>query len=205
MQLINSLVNWVNVKRMYQIDLFKQYPCDIQQEQLFKLLNKSKETEWGKIYHYSSIKSIKEYQNRVPVQTYEDIKPYIDRLFKGEKDVLYPGMIKWFAKSSGTTSEKSKFIPVSKESLEENHFRSGRDIFAIYMQNHPDSGIFMGKGLTLGGSHQINQFNNKALYGDLSAILIENVPFWTHFIKTPSQKIALLDEWEKKLDEITKS
>lgn len=203
MQLINSLVNWVNVKRMYQIDIFKQHPCDIQQEQLFKLLNKSKATEWGKKYHYSSIKSIKEYQNRVPVQTYEDIKPYIDRLFKGEKDVLYPGTIKWFAKSSGTTSEKSKFIPVSKEALEECHFRGGKDVLAIYTANFPETGVFSGKGLTLGGSQQINKINNKSFYGDLSAILIDNLPFWANFIKSPSQDIALLSEWEEKLEKIT--
>ncbi len=187
------------------MDLFKKYPFDVQQEMLFRLIKTAENTEWGKKYDFKSIKTIEDFQNRVPINSYEDLKTDIERLMRGEKNILWPGMIKWFAKSSGTTSEKSKFIPVSKESLEENHFRSGRDIFAIYMQNHPDSGIFMGKGLTLGGSHQINQFNNKALYGDLSAILIENVPFWTHFIKTPSQKIALLDEWEKKLDEITKS
>ena len=203
MQFINSLVNWLNVKRMYQIELFKNHPLDVQQEQLFKLINKAEDTEWGKKYDYQSVKSIKDFQQRVPVSRYEDMKPYIDRLLKGEKDVVWPGTIRWFAKSSGTTSDKSKFIPVSKESLENCHFRGGKDTLAIYFSNYPDSRLYSGKGLTLGGSQQINKINNKSFYGDLSAILIDNAPFWTYFVKTPPQDIALMAEWEEKLEKIT--
>ncbi len=203
MQIINSLINWLNVKRMYQIELFKKFPSDIQQEQLFKILNLAKDTEFGQKYSFSDIQTIKQFQERVPVHTYEDFKPYVDRLLKGEQDVVWPGLIKWFAKSSGTTSDKSKFIPVSKEALENCHFRGGKDTLALYFSNFPNSRLYSGKGLTLGGSQQINKINNKSLYGDLSAILIDNMPFWTYFVKTPSQDIALIAEWEEKLEKIT--
>jgi hypothetical protein len=204
MPLITSIVNWLNIKRVYQIDLIRKYPFDIQQETLFKLLDKAAESEWGKKNDFASIDSIEEFQRRLPIQTYEDVKPYINRLRNGESNLLWPGEIKWFAKSSGTTSDKSKFIPMSKESLEECHFRGGRDVLAIYTHNNPDSKIFSGKGLTLGGSHKIDNFNNQSYYGDLSAILIENLPFWTEFIRTPSFEVALLDEWEEKLEKIAK-
>jgi len=139
----------------------------------------------------------------VPVKNYDGLKPYIERLLKGEQNVLWPSEIKWFAKSSGTTNDKSKFIPVSREALEDCHFRGGKDILAVYTSNYPETGIYSGKGLTLGGSHQINKINNQSFFGDLSAILIENLPFWANFIKTPSQEIALLSEWEEKLDKIS--
>lgn len=205
MQIINSLVNWLNVKRMYQIELFKEHPFDIQQEQLFKLLNKAEDTEWGRTYGYQSVQSIQDFQDRVPVSKYEDIKPYIDRLLKGEKNVLWPGIIRWFAKSSGTTSDRSKFIPVSKEALENCHFRGGKDTLAIYFSNYPESRLYSGKGLTLGGSQQINKVNNKSYFGDLSAILMDNMPFWTYFVKTPRQDIALMAEWEEKLERISET
>ena len=126
-------------------------------------------------------------------------------LRKGEKNLLWPGEIKWFAKSSGTTSSKSKFIPMSSEALEKCHYRAAKDILVIYTMLNPETKIFSGKSLTLGGSHRINQFNNDSLYGDLSAILIENAPFWVEIIRTPKQKIALLEDFEEKLEIITKS
>lgn len=202
MPLINSIVSWLNFKRRYQIELFKKFPFDVQRETLFKLLDRAKDTEWGIRYDFASIKTIKDFQERLPLVTYERYKPVIDRLLKGGKDIVWPGEIKWFAKSSGTTSDKSKFIPVTKESLEDCHFRGGKDVIAIYTANHPDNEILTGKGLTLGGSHQINKINNESYYGDLSAILIDNLPFWVHLIKTPRQDIALLSEWEEKLDKI---
>ncbi|MDY6800194.1 MAG: GH3 auxin-responsive promoter family protein [Bacteroidota bacterium] len=203
MQFINSLVTWLNFKRIYQIDLFKKFPFDVQRETLIKLVDKAKNTVYGKKYDFNSIKSIEEFQQRVPIQDYDGVKPYIERLLKGEQNILWPSEIRWFAKSSGTTNDKSKFIPVSREALEDCHFRGGKDILAVYTTNYPETGIFRGKGLTLGGSHQINKINNESFYGDLSAILIENLPFWANFIKTPSQEIALLSEWEEKLDKIT--
>lgn len=205
MPIIPSIVNWLNAKRINQIELFKKYPFETQQETLYQLLAKGATTEWGMKYDYSSISSIKEYQSRFPVQTYEDLIPYVDRLQKGEKNLLWPGEIKWFAKSSGTTSSKSKFIPMSSEALEDCHYRAGKDILAIYTMLNPGTKIFSGKSLTLGGSHRINQFNNDSLYGDLSAILIENAPFWVEVIRTPKHKIALLEDFEEKMDIITKS
>ena len=120
----------------------------------------------------------------------------------GEKNLLWPGETKWFAKSSGTTHDKSKFIPVSKDSIEGVHIRGGRDVLALYLKNYPESGILSGKSLTLGGSHKVNNFNNNSYYGDLSAIIIENIPFWTEFYRTPSTQISLLEEFEEKIEKI---
>ncbi len=205
MTILPSIIKWLNTKRINQIELFKKYPAETQQETLFRLLAKAVNTEWGKKYDYSSISSVREYQSRVPIQTYEEIIPFVERLRKGERDLLWPGEIKWFAKSSGTTSAKSKFIPLSREALEDCHYRGARDILIIYTLNKPDTRIFSGKGLILGGSHRINQFSNHSLYGDLSAILIENAPAWVELVRTPKKEIALLDDFEKKLDQITKS
>jgi hypothetical protein len=205
MPLISHFVNWLNIKRIHQMELFKKYPLDVQREQLFKNLDRASNTEWGKKYGFNSIKNIEAFRERVPLSSYEALHDEIQRLLKGEKNVMWPGTVKWFAKSSGTTAEKSKFIPVTNESLEENHFRGGRDVLAIYTANFPDTGIFSGKGLTLGGSHQINKVNNQSYYGDLSAILIENLPYWAHIIRTPKQKIALMDEFEKKMNTITRT
>jgi hypothetical protein len=205
MAIIPSIINWLNIKRINQIELFKKYPHETQNEILYKLLAKAASTEWGKKYGYSSITSVKEYQSRFAVQTYDDIIPYVERLKMGESDLLWPGEIKWFAKSSGTTSTKSKFIPMSREALEDCHYRAGKDILIIYTMQRPETRIFSGKSLTLGGSHKINQFSNDSLYGDLSAILIENAPFWVDIIRTPKQKIALLEDFEEKLNLITRS
>ncbi|MEI6050150.1 MAG: GH3 auxin-responsive promoter family protein [Bacteroidota bacterium] len=205
MTIIPSIVNWLNVKRINQIELFKKFPFETQQETLYRLLAKAASTEWGKKFNYSSITSISQYQSRFPVQTYEDLIPYVERLRKGETNLLWPGEIKWFAKSSGTTSAKSKFIPMSREALEDCHYRAGKDILIIYTLQRPDTNIFSGKSLTLGGSHKINRYSNDSLYGDLSAILIENAPFWVEIIRTPKQKIALLEDFEEKLELIIKS
>jgi hypothetical protein len=202
MPIITSLVKWFNIKRMAQIDLMRNYPFNVQQDIFNQLISKAADTEWGHKYRYSSFEGIKDFQESVPLQHYEDVKPYINRLREGEQNLLWPGEIKWFAKSSGTTADKSKFIPMSKDSLEKCHFRGGKDVLAIYTHHFPDSKIFKGKGLTLGGSHKIDNYSNQSFYGDLSAILIENLPFWTDFIRTPSQEVALLDKWEEKLDRI---
>jgi hypothetical protein len=205
MQIINSIFTWFNIKRLHQIELFKNYPQNVQQEALQKLIQKAKGTEWGQKYQFEKICTTEDFQNNVPIQSYEDIKPYVDRLRNGEPNLLWPGEIKWFAKSSGTTNDKSKFIPVSKDALEDCHFRAGKDCLAIYSNQVPDTKIFSGKGLTLGGSHQINNFSNQSFYGDLSAILIENLPWWVDFIRTPKSEIALLEKWEEKLEKITES
>jgi hypothetical protein len=205
MPIIPSIVKWLNSKRISQIELFKKFPVETQQETLYHLLAKASATEWGKKYKYATVGSVKDYQSRVPVQTYEELIPYVERLRRGESNLLWPGEIKWFAKSSGTTSEKSKFIPMSREALEDCHYRAGKDTLAIYTCNYPNTGIFTGKGLTLGGSHRINQFSHDSLYGDLSAILIENAPFWVDIIRIPKSRIALIEDFEEKMDLITKA
>jgi hypothetical protein len=205
MPIIPSAIKLLNASRINQIEHFKKCPVEIQNNSLNYLLAKASETEWGKKYGYSSVTSIKEYQSRVPVQTYEEIIPFVERIGKGESDLLWPGKIKWFAKSSGTTSAKSKFIPMSYEALENCHYRAGKDILIIYTLNNPETRIFSGKGLILGGSHRYNLFSDKILCGDLSAILIENAPSWVELVRTPGKKIALLEDFEKKLELITKS
>ncbi len=204
MPILSSIINWVNTKRLYQIDLFRKYPCDVQRDGLLKLLDEAKDTWIGKKYGFAEIRTIEQFQDRVPLGSYEDLQPLIERVMSGEQNLIWPSEVKWFAKSSGTTSEKSKFIPVTWEALEDCHFRGGKDVLAIYHQNYPDNKLLTGKGLTLGGSHQISSYSNQSFYGDLSAILIENMPFWAHFIRTPSQDVALMSEWEEKMDVVTR-
>lgn len=204
MPIINSIVSWFNIKRLHSIELFKEYPFNVQKETFNRLISYAMDTEWGKKYGYHEDMTIKEYQETVPIQTYDEVKPYVERLRNGEQNLLWPSEIKWFAKSSGTTSDKSKFVPVSYEALEDCHFRGGKDSLAIYTNNYPDTSVLKGKSLILGGSHQINNFSNQSYYGDLSAILIENMPFWASFIRTPSTDIALMPEWEEKLDKLTR-
>lgn len=202
MPVINSIIKWINFKRIYEIELFKKHPHEVQREVLFELLEKACHTEFGVKYNFNNIRSEQEFRENVPIQGYEDIKPTIERMMLGEKNLIWPGETKWFAKSSGTTHDKSKFIPVSKDSLEDVHIRGGRDVLALYLKNYPESGILSGKSLTLGGSHKINNFNNNSYYGDLSAIIIENIPFWTEFYRTPSTQISLLEEFEEKIEKI---
>lgn len=204
MPIVNSIISVFHSKRLKQIEYFRNHPEEVQLTQFNTLIKKAAATTWGEQYDYKSIRTVETYQQRVPVQSYEDIMQHIIRLRQGEKSLLWPGKINWFAKSSGTTSSKSKFIPITSESLHHCHYKGGRDVLAIYHQNYPDNQLFSGKTLTLGGSHQINSFNVHSHYGDLSAILIENLPFWTRYARTPGRKVALLDEWEKKLDLITR-
>jgi hypothetical protein len=200
--ILNSVISWFLKQRVSQIESFKENPHQVQQDLLFSLIRKAKNTEWGKKYDYATIKNIKTFQDRVPVQDYEHVKPYIDRLRKGEHNLLWPTEIKWFAKSSGTTSEKSKFIPVSNESLEDCHMKGGKDMLSIYCNLRPDTEIFSGKGLVMGGSHSVSEFNNNSYFGDISAILVQNFPFWAEMMRTPNISIALLGDWEVKLDKI---
>ncbi|HQI44708.1 MAG TPA: GH3 auxin-responsive promoter family protein [Bacteroidales bacterium] len=202
MALINSVVSWVIKKRIHQIDLFMKYPSDVQTEWLKKLLNAAKDTEIGNKYDFKTITNHKEYINRVPVIDYESIKPYIIRLRQGQQNLLWHSDIKWFAKSSGTTTDKSKFIPVSAEAIEECHFKGGKDMLSMYCNNNPETLLFDGKALALGGSHQISDFNNESYYGDLSAIIIQNLPWWAEFMRTPNLSITLMDKWEHKIEKM---
>jgi hypothetical protein len=203
MPIFNSLLSWLMKKRIHQIELFIKYPHDVQLELFKKLISAAKDTAWGKTYDYASISSPEQFQSRVPVTDYNKLKPYIERLRKGEQNLLWNTDIKWFAKSSGTTSDKSKFIPVSNEALEECHFKGGKDMLSIFFHNNPDSRIFDGRGLAMGGSSSITEVNNESYYtGDLSAILMQNLPLWVQLKKTPSRSIALMDEWESKIEKM---
>ena len=200
MAIINSVLTWLIKKRMHQIDLFLQFPNEVQHDWFEKLIKTGAATEWGRKYDYAGIRSPETYRQRVPVSKYEDIQPLIERMRRGEQNLLWPEEIKWFAKSSGTTDNKSKFIPISQDTLEDCHFKAGKDVLTLYLNNHPDSDIFQGKGLLMGGSQNIQEVNNRSYYeGDLSAILIHNMPYWAQIMRTPSLSIALMDEWESKL------
>jgi hypothetical protein len=205
MTIVNSIFTWIMKKRVHQIELFIKYPHEVQEEWFQNLIESAKYTEWGKAYDYASIYSTRQFKERVPIQTYDTLKPYIERMLNGEQNVLWPSEIKWFAKSSGTTSDRSKFIPVSQESLEECHFKGGKDLLSIYCTNRPDSKIFTGKCLVLGGSHQIHQLNQEACFGDLSAVLIKNLPFWAEFYRTPDISITLMDDFEEKVEKIAQA
>ena len=206
MTIISSVLNWLMKKRIHQIELFKKYPNEVQEELLKKLISTSRSTVWGKEYDYKSIRTVNEYKERVPVSSYEDIKPYIDRLRQGEENILWPGELIGFAKSSGTTAGKSKFIPVSIDSLEDCHYKGGKDMLGLYFNLVPDSKLFEGKSLGMGGSGVIQEISNSSYYeGDLSAILMNNLPYWAQFIKTPSLSIALMEEWENKLELMAES
>lgn len=202
MALLNSLINLFYTKRLEKIAAFRQEPVDIQEETLRELLSTAKDTEWGKRYDFATIKDAKTFAQRIPLQNYETLKEDIDKARKGQENIFWPTPIKWFAKSSGTTNEVSKFIPVSKEALDNCHYRGGKDIIALFAEQRPETNIFSGKGLTLGGTYHGS--NEISYYGDLSAILIENAPYWSTFIRTPKSDIALIDDWETKLAEITK-
>lgn len=199
--IVNSVASWFLKKRFHQIELFLKYPIDVQNELVLNLIQKAKNTEVGKKYDFSSIKTYREFADRVPVSSYEDNEEDIKRARKGESNIFWPTPIKWFAKSSGTTSSKSKFIPVSTDSLEDCHYAAGKDLLCMYLNNNPDSELFLGKSLRLGGSKELYQ-ENGTIFGDLSAILIDNMPFWAEFSSTPSNEISLLSDWETKLQAI---
>jgi hypothetical protein len=199
--IINSIASWVLKQRIHQIELFLKYPNEVQEELLMNLIRSSENTLIGKQYDFSSVNSYATFSERVPVSTYEDLQPLIERTRQGEQNILWETPIKWFAKSSGTTNSKSKFIPVSNEALEDCHYKGSKDLLCLYLNNNEDSEMFLGKSLRLGGSSQI--YENKAtFFGDLSAILIENMPMWAEFSSTPSNKISLMSEWESKLTAI---
>ncbi|MBM3436412.1 MAG: GH3 auxin-responsive promoter family protein [Bacteroidetes bacterium] len=206
MALINSVLLWLMKKRFHQIELFMKYPLEVQEELFKKLIIAGRDTEWGKKYDYRSIRTQEEYKSRVPVNDYEALKPYINRLRKGEQNILWNTEIKLFAKSSGTTADKSKFIPVSQEALEECHYKGGKDMLSIYCHNNPTTRLFDGKGLAMGGSHRITEINNEIYYdGDLSALIVQNLPTWAEFIRVPKRSVALMDEWETKIEKMATS
>lgn len=199
--IINSIASWVLKQRIHQIELFLKYPNEVQNELLLSLIRQAEKTVVGEKYDFESIKSYASFAERVPISTYEELEPLIERTRQGEQNVFWNEPIKWFAKSSGTTNAKSKFIPVSNSALEDCHYKGSKDLLCLYLNNNEDSQLFVGKSLRLGGSSQIYE-DNKTYFGDLSAILIENMPMWAEFSSTPSNKVSLMSEWESKLTAI---
>lgn len=198
---VNSIISWFLKKRKHQIELFVKYPHDVQQELLMRLLDRAKNTEFGKEHTFANIETYEDFADNVPIQQYESIEPLIERCRKGEQNLFWPTQIKWFAKSSGTTNAKSKFIPVSDEAIEYCHLKAGKDMLCLYINNNENAKLFTGKGLRLGGSSAIYE-DNDSYFGDLSAIIIENMPFWADFSSAPRQETALMSEWETKMEAI---
>ena len=170
----------------------------MQEELLMGLVDFAKDTEIGKSFDFRSIKNYSDFASRVPITNYEGMEHLIDQARRGTTNLFWPTPIKWFAKSSGTTNAKSKFIPVSQESLEDCHYKSSKDLLSIYLNNNENSQLFTGKSLRLGGSKELYE-SHGSVFGDLSAILIDNMPFWAEFSSTPSNKVSLMPDWNTKL------
>lgn len=188
--------------RLWRIENWSNHPVAAQREVLQELVTAGQYTEFGRKYHFTKLFSLKEFKKNVPIHEYNDLKPYIHRMMNGEQNILWNTPVTWFAKSSGTTSDKSKFIPISQESLHENHYKASKDVLSNYYKNFPSSDLLTGKGLVVGGSHQISKVNEEIQYGDLSAVLMQNSPFWGQWIRTPELSVALLDEWEEKIERL---
>jgi hypothetical protein len=205
MYYLGPIVTWFVRQRASAVRQMMDFPHQAQQTVFDDLIRKAADTEWGKRYDYASIRTYRDFQNRVPVQDYDTVKPYIDRAMQGEQNVLWPTPIRWFSKSSGTTSDVSKFIPMSKESIEDCHYKVAQDLLTMYCETFQDTSIFSGKGLVLGGSHQVNQLNQNSSYGDLSAVLLQNMSFLAQLYRAPDLNIALMDDWEQKIEKLAQS
>jgi hypothetical protein len=205
MKLLSPAISRLARIRQWGIEQWVQHPVEVQREVLQHLVTSAQYTEFGRKYNFSRLFSIKAFKQAVPIHEYDDLKPYIQRIMQGEQHILWNTPINWFAKSSGTTNDRSKFIPVSEESLQDCHYKGAKDMLTIYYHFNPDSDLLTGKGLVIGGSHTINQLNEDVHYGDLSAVLLQNSPFWGNWIRTPELSIALLDEWENKIEQLAQS
>ncbi|MBC7947523.1 MAG: GH3 auxin-responsive promoter family protein [Chitinophagaceae bacterium] len=205
MSLLSPAISSIARMRLWRIEGWKNNPEEAQREVLQDLVTSAQYTEFGRKYGFHELFNIRAFKEAVPVHEYDDLKPYIERIMNGEQNVLWNTPVFWFAKSSGTTSDKSKFIPISDENLEDCHFKAAKDVLTMYYQFNPESELLTGKGLVIGGSHNINPMNNEAQYGDLSAVLLQNTPFWGHWLRTPDLSIALMDEWESKIEKLAES
>lgn len=205
MRLLSPAISRFARLRLWSIEQWLEDPLAAQFAVWQDLLAAGQYTEFGRTHNFSSIQSLADYKKAVPLQDYDSLKGYIERMMNGEENVLWNTPVTWFAKSSGTTSDKSKFIPVSDESLKDNHYKASKDVLSLYYTSHPDSDLLTGKGLVIGGSHQIAHHNDDVQYGDLSAVVLQNSPFWSNWIRTPDLSIALMDEWEEKIEALAQS
>ncbi len=199
--IVGSLITWYLKTRIQNIESFIEKPIETQQRVFDYLISMGKNTELGKQYDFASMRSYQDFSRDVPLVTYEDFEPLIERTRLGETNVIWPTKIKWFAKSSGTTNAKSKFIPISNESLEDCHFKAGKDMLSLYVRNNPDTQVFQGKAMRLGGSQELHEAGTSS-FGDLSAIIIQNTPFWADMKSVPNQEVSLMSDWEPKLKAI---
>lgn len=200
MKLLSPAISTLARLRSWRIDAWMQHPISAQREVLQDLVTAGQYTEIGRKYDFSKLFNTKTFKQAIPIHEYDDLKPYVERIMAGEQNILWNTPINWFAKSSGTTSDKSKFIPVSQESLVDGHYKAAKDVLSLYYMQHPESDLLTGKGLVIGGSHTVSSLHDEAFFGDLSAVLMQNTPFWGNWIRTPELKIALMDEWENKIE-----
>ena len=205
MDILTQTISLLFRHRQTEIGRFGQDIDHIQHKQLHALLSTARKTEWGLKYDYKSIRSYSDFCQRLPLQTYDEIKPYVTRMINGERNILWPSVVRWYAKSSGTTNDKSKFLPVTPEILKGCHYKGGFDCVAIYLRNNPESRFFSKKGLILGGSHSPSPLNSEAHQGDLSAVLLQNLNPLVNLIRIPKKPIILMDEWESKIKAIVEN
>lgn len=205
MKILSPFISKLARIRFVGVRNWISYPYSAQRNVLQHLVTQAQYTEFGKKYQFNRLFTVKDFKSRIPIHDYDDLKPYIQRMMDGEENILWNTPINWFAKSSGTTSDKSKFIPLSEESFKEMHYKASKDVVTNYYNNFPDSDLLTGKGLVVGGSHQLNAVNEAIQYGDLSAVLMQNTPFWGQWLRTPELKIALMDEWEGKIEELARN
>jgi len=205
MKFLSPAISRLARLRNWRIEQWVQNPIAAQREVLQDLVTHGQYSELGRKYRMNKLFSIRAFKKAIPIHEYNDLKPYIDRLMKGEQNLLWDSPVTWFAKSSGTTSDKSKFIPITEESLEDCHYQAAKDLLSLYYNFNNESDLLTGKGLVIGGSHQISSLNEEAHYGDLSAVLLQNTPIWSSWIRTPELSIALMDEWENKIEQLAQS
>jgi len=205
MKLISPTISRFARLRNYRIDQWVNNPIATQREVLQDLVTHGQYAEIGRQYGFDKLFAIKDFKKAVPIHEYNDLKPFIERLMQGEHNLLWNTPVNWFAKSSGTTCDKSKFIPITEESLKNGHYQASKDVLSMYYNYNPESDLLTGRGLVIGGSHQMSVLNNDIQYGDLSAVLLQNAPMWVSWIRTPDLSIALLDEWENKLELLAQS
>lgn len=201
---VTKIIGKYFASRQKAVERYNTQAGAIQQQVMNRLVREAAQTEWGHAHHFDKISTYEQFAQAMPVNTYEELKGYIDRMRHGEKDILWPGQVRWYAKSSGTTNDKSKFIPVSKQGLQDIHYAGGTDAVALYLLQNPNSRMFSGKGLILGGSHASNYNVANSLVGDLSAILIENINPLVNLIRVPGKSTALLSDFEVKRDRIAR-
>ncbi len=200
MNLLSPAISRLARLRNWQVSQWIDHAGEIQREVLQDIGTHGQYTEIGRKYQLNNLYSIRDFKKAIPIHEYDDLKPFIERMMEGEQNLLWNTPVNWFAKSSGTTSDKSKFIPVTEQSLYDCHYQGTKDVLSFYYKFNPDSDLLTGKGLVVGGSHQIKNINDDINYGDLSAILLQNAPFWGQWLRTPELSIALLDEWEEKIE-----